>query len=182
MNSSKIDKLLKRELGDFSQQDCEIPFVAVATDINLGKEAHLTKGLLRQNIRASISIPGIFQPQEIDGKVYVDGGLCNNMPENVARKLMPDAVIISVDCIGKYADQVENLSQKTLQNVLNATTILTQNVVKLRRHFAALRIVISQPDISQLDFKPEKVDLSVSYGEKATQKLAKQIQELLKGE
>ena len=182
LDTRKVDKLLKNELGDFKAEDCKIPFVSVATDITRGKEAHLTTGLLRDNIRASITIPGVFKTTEIKGKKYVDGGLCNNLPENVAHKLMPDAVILSVDCIGKYADQVEKLKFDTLENVLNATTILTQNIVRLRRRYADLRIVISQPDVSQMDFKTEKVDLSVSYGESATEKSINQLIGLLKGD
>ena len=66
--------------------------------------------------------------------------------------------------------------------MLNATTILTQNIVRLRRRYADLRIVISQPDVSQMDFKTEKVDLSVSYGESATEKSINQLIGLLKGD
>lgn len=180
LDSRKVDKILQNELGDMLQTNCKIPFVAVATDMTKGKEAHLQNGLLRQNIRASISIPGVFKVQEINGKKYVDGGLCNNLPENVAHNILPNAVIVSVDCIGKYADQVENLKLDTLENVLNATTILTQNIVRLRRRYADLRIVISQPDVSQLDFNAEKVNLAVSYGELATEKYINNIKELLK--
>lgn len=182
LDTRKVDKLLKRELGDLAQEQCKIPFVAVATELKTGKEAHLKKGCLRENIRASISIPGIFKVQEINGKQYVDGGLCNNLPENVAHSIMPDAVIVSVDVIGKYADQLEDLKLDTLENVLNATTILTQNVVRLRRRYAKIRIVISQPDVSQLDFKQDKVNLSVNYGETAANKWIEQIENLLKGD
>ena len=180
LNSRKVDKILLDELGNFKQEDCQIPFVAVATNIKTGKEKHFKKGILRNNIRASISIPAAFKAQEIDGELYVDGGLCNNMPENVAYNMMPDAVIVSVDCIGKYADQVEDLKLDTLENVLNATTILTQNIVRLRKRYADLRIVISQPEISQMDFNAEKADKACANGIAATEPYIEQIKELLK--
>lgn len=179
LNTRKVDKVLKQQLGDFKQEDCQIPFVAVATELKTGEEAHLSSGLLRDNIRASISIPGVFKVKEIDGRGYVDGGLCNNMPEDVAHSLMPDAVIVSVDAIGKYADQVEDLKFDTIENVLNASTILTQNIVKLKKRYAQVRIVVSQPDVGQLDFKLAKVNKSVSYGEQQAQNCIEQIKALL---
>ncbi len=182
LNTRKVDKVLMQQLGDFKQENCKIPFVAVATELKTGKETHLKTGLLRDNIRASISIPGVFKVKQIDGKGYVDGGLCNNLAEDVAFNLMPDAVIVAVDVIGNYADQTEDLKFDTIENVLNASTILTQNVVKLKKRYAQVRIVISQPDISQLDFKLKKVNLSVGYGEAQTLKCIEQIKMLLNEE
>jgi NTE family protein len=73
-----------------------IPFRAVAVDIETGDEVVLDQGDLADAIRASMAVPGAFAPVEIDGRLLVDGGVVNNLPVNVARKMGAD-VVIAVD-------------------------------------------------------------------------------------
>ncbi len=73
-----------------------IPFRAVAADIETGETVVLGKGSLAQALRASMSIPGVFAPVEVDGKMLVDGGIANNLPMDVARQMGAD-VLICVD-------------------------------------------------------------------------------------
>lgn len=181
LKTKRVEDFLKNLLGNLTHKDCQIPFVAIATDLKTGKQANLDTGLLRDNIRASISIPGVFKTKVIDGVEYVDGGLSNNMAEDVAYELAPDSVIISVDAIGDYATQKETVKIKSLENILNASTILTQNIVKLKPHYASLNIVVSQPDISQFDFKKDKIKKSIEYGRQQGLKYVEQIKKLLKG-
>lgn len=70
-----------RELvGDTSIEDLPVSFAAVATNLNDHKEVWLTRGNLFDAIRASMAIPGLVTPMEIDGKTLVDGGLLNPLP------------------------------------------------------------------------------------------------------
>ena len=57
-----------------------IPFRAVATDITTGEKVVFSKGHLPQVIRASMSIPAVFAPVELDGRLLVDGGMTDNIP------------------------------------------------------------------------------------------------------
>ncbi len=57
-----------------------IPFAAVATDLETGKAVVFRDGYLPDALRASISIPSIFAPHQIDDKIYIDGGLIRNIP------------------------------------------------------------------------------------------------------
>ena len=66
-----------------------IPYRAVATDIETGKEVVLSSGSLAKSIRASMAVPAAFDPVEIDGRLLVDGGLANNVPVSVARDMKP---------------------------------------------------------------------------------------------
>lgn len=93
--------LLLRELtidvahiDDFD--DLPIPFRAVATNIETGAAHVLEKGDLAQAIRASMSVPGVFAPAEIDGRLYVDGGIASNLPIEVMQAMDVD-IIIAVD-------------------------------------------------------------------------------------
>ena len=58
----------------------QFPFTVTATDIAAGKAAYFNKGELLTPLMASCSIPGIFHPVGIEGKIYVDGGIVDNLP------------------------------------------------------------------------------------------------------
>ncbi len=70
-----------------------IPFRAVAVDIGTGEAVTLEGGDLVDAIRASMAVPGMFVPLEIDGRLLVDGGLRNNLPIDVAQQAGAQAVI-----------------------------------------------------------------------------------------
>ena len=80
-------------INDFDK--LPIPFRAVATDLETGKEVDLKSGNLARALRASMAVPGAFDPVDIDGKLLVDGGISNNVPVSVARAMGADIVIVS---------------------------------------------------------------------------------------
>lgn len=71
-----------------------IPFRAVATDMETGAAIVFERGDLALALRSSMSVPGVFSPTEVDGRVLGDGGLVNNVPVDVARALGADRVIV----------------------------------------------------------------------------------------
>ncbi|WP_041190992.1 patatin-like phospholipase family protein, partial [Burkholderia pseudomallei] len=73
-----------------------IPFRAIATDLQTGQKVVLDHGSLPLAIRASMALPGLFSPAEIDGRALVDGGLVGNLPVDAARAMGAD-VVIAVD-------------------------------------------------------------------------------------
>lgn len=99
VHGQKFDMQLNRLTGrvnhikDFDQ--LPIPYRAVATDLETGKEVVLKSGNLARSLRASMAVPGAFDPVEIDGKLLVDGGISNNIPVSVARAMGADIVIVS---------------------------------------------------------------------------------------
>jgi len=100
IQGQKLDLLLREltlsasHIDDFD--DLAIPFRAIASDIVAGEAVVLAGGDLTAAIRASMSVPGVFAPATIDGKVLVDGGLTGNLPVDVMRKMGVD-IIIAVD-------------------------------------------------------------------------------------
>ncbi len=76
--------------------DLPIPFRCVATDMVDGTEVVLKDGSLAQALRATMAIPGVFTPVELDGRVLADGGLVDNLPADVARDMHSD-VVIAID-------------------------------------------------------------------------------------
>src|SRR5690554_1984482 len=79
------------EVTDFD--DLQIPFRAIATDIVKGEEVVLDGGSLALAMRASMSIPGVFQAVSANGTLLVEGGLLNNFPVDVAKRMGADIII-----------------------------------------------------------------------------------------
>ena len=86
----------RKLLGAKEFRELNLPFRAVATDLDLGAEVVLSSGNLLEAVRASISIPGVFSPVWVGKRLLVDGGLVNPVPVNVARA-MGAQVVIAVD-------------------------------------------------------------------------------------
>jgi NTE family protein len=104
--------------------DLYIPFRAVATDLVAGKEVVLESGSLSNAIRSSISIPGVFQPVEYKGTLLVDGGVVNNFPTDVAKRLGADIIIgsdVSEGLLGP--DKLDNVA-----TILSQASMLTSGL------------------------------------------------------
>ena len=80
MKGDMLTDALRELVGDRTIDDLPLPFAAVATNINDHKEVWITRGDLFDAMRASMAIPGLMTPKEIDGKTLVDGGLLNPLP------------------------------------------------------------------------------------------------------
>lgn len=97
-----------------------IPFYAVATDIKTGEEIIFGSGNAGMAVQASCSVPGVFQPARFSGRSYVDGGVVNPLPVDVAKRYGAD-VVIAVD-ISSSVDR--NLPTSTLETILKSVDIM----------------------------------------------------------
>ena len=113
-----------------------IPFRAVATDMETGEPVVLDRGDLAAALRASMSVPGVFSPLDMDGRLLGDGGLVNNLPVDVARAMGADVIIavnIGTPLAGRDTlNSVLGVSQQminilTEQNVQRSIATLTVN-------------------------------------------------------
>ncbi len=98
VSSRGLESLLRRltlPVRDVQRFDAlPIPFRAVATNMETGQAAVLDQGDLAQALRSSMSVPGVFAPIEVGGTVLGDGGLVDNLPVEVARRLGVDRLIV----------------------------------------------------------------------------------------
>jgi len=101
MNFRRMEHWLNFLLGDLRFCDLLVPFAAVATDLDSGKPVVLSQGRVARAISASCSIQGIFVPVTIDGHRLVDGGISDNLPVDVVRRMGAD-YIIGVDLMEPY--------------------------------------------------------------------------------
>lgn len=81
-------------------EQLKMPFAAVATELESGARTVFVRGNTGRAVRASSSVPGVFEPVALHGKHYVDGGVVSPIPVDAARQLGADFVI-AVDKIGR---------------------------------------------------------------------------------
>lgn len=106
---------------DFNQ--LAIPYRAVAADLLTGDAVVLESGNLATAMRASMSVPGVFEPASLDGALLVDGGIVANLPVDVARQMGAD-IVIAVDVGAKL------LKADEIRHVLDVVEQLTDLMVK----------------------------------------------------
>jgi NTE family protein len=137
------------------------PFAAVATDLQTGEMMVFQRGNAGMAVRASSSVPGVFQPVSINGHEYVDGGLVSPVPVNVARLLGAD-VVVAVDISAKprYA-KVEGLTDILLQTF----GIMGQSISKAELAGADVVIRPNTRGFGSADFTRKHE--SIMEGEKA---------------
>ncbi|MFZ4621221.1 MAG: patatin-like phospholipase family protein [Bacteroidota bacterium] len=125
---------LYHPVNDFN--DLKIPFRCVSTDIISGQQVVFSSGNLSEALRASISIPLLYNPLKKDTLELTDGGLISNIPVDVARKLGAD-IIIAVNVVSplrtasqlnypwEVTDQIVNImAQEKNRKALDSATIV----------------------------------------------------------
>ena len=113
----KIEKMLKKLTRDKHIEDLDIKFLSVATNLNTSKRYVFESGPIYQAIRASIAVPGIFEPVIKDGVVLVDGGLVDRFPVSILRDLKPDLVIGSNIAFSDLNQERINIFDVIIQSV-----------------------------------------------------------------
>ncbi|MCX7176581.1 MAG: patatin-like phospholipase family protein [Proteobacteria bacterium] len=133
----------------------------VATDLNSGEPIVFRTGNTGMAVRASSSVPGLFQPVAINGREYVDGGLVSPVPVRIARNLGAD-FIIAVDISAKPQF---GKTQSTIDVLMQTFSIMGQTIS--RRELPEADVVIRPhiPDLRATDFQDRH--LAVLEGEKA---------------
>lgn len=108
-----------------------IPYRAVATDIETGKSVVLGSGDLTRSIHASMAVPAVFDPVDIDGRLLIDGGISDNVPVNVARAMGADVVIVVDVGSGLFnRQQIKGLGSITGQLANYLFTLNTEQQLK----------------------------------------------------
>ena len=131
-----------RHQRDFNQ--LPIPFLCMATDIEIGKQVVLDKGVLAQAMFASAALPTVFSPVHLNGKLLVDGGVINNYPIEEIRELGAD-IIIGVDVQSGLRDR-DQLQDGT--NILFQINNL-QMIEKMKENSKNTNLYI-KPDITNI--------------------------------
>jgi len=161
--------------ADFSK--LPIPYACVATDLETGLEVILKDGFLPTAMFSSMAIPLVFQPVSHNGRLLVDGGIVDNFPTDIAKKMGAD-IIIGVDIRGDFRD---NMNLKSINGVLSQlVNFFDKSKDSINKSLCNL---IIKPDVSGYSvssFNNVAVDTLILRGEKAAYKLRTELRELKK--
>lgn len=166
------------DIQDFD--DLPIPYRAMTTDIVNGKEVLLGEGSLGLAMRASMSIPGVFQPIPYENTLLVDGGILNNFPVDVAVEMGAD-IIIGSDVGGGMAEK-EKLDN--IMTLLFQASMLTSNLKNPAHRERCDVLFDHMPNLTYSTGDFNKGNLIYEEGKIATQKnidKLKEIADQLKG-
>ena len=173
----RVEKVLKELSGDPDFSDLDIPFCAVATDLSDGNEIHIKGGNVLKAMRASLAIPGVFNPASINDSWMIDGGIAAPIPINAAREL-GNAPIVAVnvnstrirssrsipekpkeDISGSQGQerhnlwkQMEKFWRQGIKGKYNETMpgiipIMSDSIAHLQNHLARYQMQVDQPDV-----------------------------------
>ena len=150
------------DVKDFD--DLPIPFRAMTTDIVNGKEVVLGEGSLSMAMRASMSIPSIFQAVEYENTLLVDGGILNNFPTDVAKEMGADIIIGSQ--VGSGLQPKEELDN--MPNLIFQTSMLVSNLKNEKNSEICDILIDHAPNINYSTGDFNKSEEILKEGEIAT--------------
>jgi NTE family protein len=170
-----LQNMVNREVQNKTIEQMRIPLGIVATDLQSGKGILFRSGNTGLAVRASCSVPGVFQPAVISGKEYVDGGLVAPVPVSYARQMGATLVI----AVNISSEPVHQDASGTLGVLQQTISIMQQSINQYELKNAD---IVIQPQLLQMggsDFKSRNA--AVLAGEIATQEQMALIKEKLKG-
>lgn len=152
-----------------------IPYACVATDLVSGKGKVWHSGNLPIALRSTMSIPGVYAPVKLDGMVLVDGGMRDNFPVDLARRMGAD-IVIGVDLSSGFS---------TGKDINNLIDIMSAGIDMMGREAYELNSTLSdvtiKPDLkgfNMMSFNTESVDVIINRGYEAAVANAEQLKHL----
>jgi len=173
IKGEKLEGYINHIVRNTPIEKLRIPFYAVATDLQSGKEVVFGNGNTGTAVRASCSIPGIFIPVPISGRTYVDGGVTSPIAVDAARRLGAD-IVIAVDISSDMGTTVPN---GTIDTILQAISIMYSKLSAIQLTKADIVIKPKVGYIGSSDFL--KKHEAVLEGEKAALEALPKIREIV---
>ncbi len=177
IRGEKTMSFLKKILGTKKIENLPVTYAAVATDLFSADKVVFDKGDLAEAVRASISVPLVYEPVRYKDKTLVDGGVSFPVPVEVAREMGAEKVV-AVNLDGVYFQDKRKVGART------TVGILKDSYFALRYNLAKKEIqnadVIIEPEMSYVvDFNFVGGQKMIEAGEKATLRAMSQIKKLL---
>ncbi|SEN15600.1 patatin-like phospholipase family protein [Lihuaxuella thermophila] len=154
-------------------EELRIPTAVIATDLIAGERVVFTSGPIDEAVRASISIPGIFEPVRIGDRLLVDGGVIDRVPISVVREMGADFVIA--------VDVIPRISRVQVVNIFD---VIAQTLGIMERELSNGQIrsadFVIHPDVS--DISPTaftRVEECIRRGEDEARAQVRQLKELI---
>ncbi len=145
VKGERLEKFLDTRLQHKTIETMKVPYAAVAVDLLAGKAVAFERGSIARAVHASAAVPGVFVPVEFGGKIYVDGGVTDPVPVDVARRMGADVVIAVSIPEGAPKDRPAN----PVEVALHAITIMSSELGALMAKDAD---VVISPDVAGVAF------------------------------
>ncbi len=177
LKGGKLQELIRVLTHDDTFADTRIPFYCVAVDAQSGELVVLSSGKLHECIRASMSIPGIFQPVHLDGRIYMDGGVIERVPSKMLRDHGAD-VVIGVD-VGFRGGSAQTEDMNAYDALNRALELMQWENARMRQKDADIMVV---PNVRFVKgrFQTDKAEDCILEGRRAAIEALPQIMSLLK--
>jgi NTE family protein len=170
-----LQNMVNREVQNKTIEQMRIPLGIVATELQSGKGVLFRTGNTGQAVRASCSVPGVFQPTVIGNKEYVDGGLVAPVPVSYARQ-MGATIVIAINISSEPAHQDASGTFGILQHTI---AIMQSSINQFELKSADIVITPQLKQMSSGDFRSRNA--AILAGESAAQEQMTLIKEKLKG-
>ncbi len=167
IGGNRLFAAMEEHLGGIEIEAMDGTYAAVATDMQTGQEVWLRSGPLSTAIKASFSIPGFFEPVQVEGRWLIDGALVNPVPVSVCRALGADFVIaVRFDVNGPIS---HDLHSQAAANGADVSHVLKSQIRRppttaMGSMLAAVNLVQDRMTRSRLVADPPDVSINVKVG------------------
>jgi NTE family protein len=173
IKGEKLEDFINKTVRNTPIERLKIKYYAVATNVATGDEVAFAQGNTGKAVRASCSVPGVFQPAKIGSNTFVDGGVVSPVAVDVAKRYGAD-VVIAVDISGGIAGVVP---QGTLDTMLKSVDIMYAKISECQLKKAD---VVIRPDVTGIgSTEMEKRHKAILEGEKAASAAMPAIQQIV---
>lgn len=148
-DNSGIKTLITKRLGEAHIEDAQLPLGIVATDLETGAERVFHSGRVLEPLLASTAMPSVFPPVEIEGRMYTDGGVCNNVP--IAPAVKMGARTIYVMDSTSHSHQRRPLV-RPMDYLLHAFSLARAQRLEVERNLYAEKVNLIMVPSPSLDF------------------------------
>jgi NTE family protein len=170
MRGRRLRDMFERWFEGREFSDLQMPLYIVASDMTTGEEVVITEGSLADAVRASLSIPGAFDPWRHQGRLLIDGGVTNPLPAAPLRQAGYERIIAS-NVAGKDADPQAEPGAR-LPNILTVMlrTINLMEAEVIKAHLPLADVVVRPHVKANGSFDFTQVDAFLDEGRAAVER------------
>jgi NTE family protein len=173
ITGNRVKELIRVFTHGKNIEELDIPVRIVATDLMTGEKVVFAKGPIADAVRASISIPGIFVPEKLNGRLLVDGGVVDRVPVSVVKEMGAD-IVIAVD-----VSRVKTNSEvTTIYDVIMQTLDIMQ--MELVYHSTIDSDIMIRPQVDKYSSRAfTNIEDIIAIGEEEARNQLDQIKQLI---
>lgn len=159
---NRVKNLIRLFMQGKQLEQLNIPVAVLATDLQTGEKVVFKEGPIPEIVRASISIPGVFVPEKINGRLMVDGGVADRVPVSTVKEMGAN-IVIGVD-VSRVNHRAEILTIYDV--IMQSIDILQMEIINAREVEADIMVF---PPVEHLSAKAFKnIGEIIKIGEEAT--------------